>query len=131
MYVCVSINVIIMQHTVYDMYNIYYYIKYVDVIEPIKVCQFSTSTSDLIITTTVDVTNEQVDNAMMTALMVAAYKGHVEVVQMLLQSGKVHVDQKDSKVSMLFIIHLPILFMYRIIINECVYSVYLYCSSIL
>ena len=101
-----------MQHTVYDMYNIYYYIKYVDVIEPIKVCQFSTSTSDLIITTTVDVTNEQVDNAMMTALMVAAYKGHVEVVQMLLQSGKVHVDQKDSKVSMLFIIHLPILFMY-------------------
>ena len=49
---------------------------------------------------------------MMTALMVGAYKRHVEVVQMLLQAGKVHVDQQTSDVSMLFIIRLPILFMY-------------------
>ena len=49
---------------------------------------------------------------MMTALTVAAYRGHMEVVQMLLQAGKVHVDQQTSDVSMLFIIHLPILFMY-------------------
>ena len=54
----------------------------------------------------------QVDYSMMTALIVAAYKGHVEVVQMLLQSGKVHVDQKDSEVSILFIINLHVLFMY-------------------
>ena len=45
----------------------------------------------------------QVDYRIMTALIVAAYKGHVEVVQMLLQSGKVHVDQKDSEVCMLYI----------------------------
>ena len=60
---------------------------------------------------------------MMTALMVAAYKGHVEVVQMLLQAGKVHVDQQSCVSSMLFIIHFYILFLYRIILNECVYCV--------
>ena len=54
---------------------------------------------------------------MMTAMIVAAYKGHVGIVQMLLQSGKVHVDQKDSQVSMLFFIHLPILFMYIVCIE--------------
>ena len=80
--------------------------------EPGKVRQFSTATSDNIITNTVDVTNVQVDYWMMTALIVAAHKGLVEVVLMLLQSGKVHIDQQTSVSSMLFIIHLPILFMY-------------------
>ena len=57
-------------------------------------------------------TNVQVIDRHMTALTVAAYEGHVDIMQMLLQSGKVHVDQKDRLVSMFFIIHLHILFMY-------------------
>ena len=126
MYVCVSINVIVMQHTVYIVCT-------ASVISNMLMLWnlVSTATSDNILTTTVTVTSVQVNFCVLTALTAAAQNGHVEVVQMLLQSEKVHVDQKDSKVSMLFIIHLPILFMYRIIINECVYSVYLYCSSIL
>ena len=68
--------------------------------------------SDNIIANTVTVANVQVDYSMMTALIVAAYKGRVEFVRLLLQSGKVHVDQKDSEVSILFIIHLHVLFMY-------------------
>ena len=99
--------------------------------EPGKVCQFSTATGDNIIITTVTVTNVQVDCMMMTALIVAAYRGHVDIMRLLLQSGKVHVDRQDREVSMFFIIHLHILFIHRIILNECVYCVvYIYvCSS--
>ena len=89
--------------------------------EPGKVCQFSTATNGHIITNTVTVANVQVDYSMRTALTVAALKGHVEVVQMLLQSGKVHVDRQDLRVSMLFINHLPILFMYIML-----YILYIY-----
>ena len=32
----------------------------------------------------------------MTALIAAAYEGNVTIVPMLLQSGKVHVDQQTS-----------------------------------
>ena len=41
------------------------------------------------------------DGWKMPALMVAAYKGHLEIVQMLLQSKKVDVDQESSAVSIL------------------------------
>ena len=93
-----------------------------------NICQFSTTTSYNIIANTVTVTNVQVDCLIMTALIVAAYMGHVDIVQMLLPSGKVHVDQKDRLVSMLLIIHSPLLFisiycMYRILLNESVYCV--------
>ena len=93
--------------------------------EPGKVCQFSTATNGHIITNTVTVANVQVDYSMRTALTVAALKGHVEVVQMLLQSGKVHVDRQDLRVSMLFINHLPILFMYIML-----YILYIYIVAV-
>ena len=38
-------------------------------------------------------------NLKMPALIVAAYNGHLDIVQMLLQSKKVDVNQKCSKVS--------------------------------
>ena len=37
----------------------------------------------------------------MPALLAAAYKGHLDIVQMLLESGKVDVNQKDSEVTIL------------------------------
>ena len=39
----------------------------------------------------------------MPALIVAAYMGHVDIVQMLLQSKKVDVNQKSSKVNILLL----------------------------
>ena len=40
-------------------------------------------------------------NLKMPALIVAAYRGHLDIVQMLLQSKKVDVNQKNSIVSIL------------------------------
>ena len=34
----------------------------------------------------------------MPALAATAYKGHLEIVQMLLQAGKVSIDQTDKQV---------------------------------
>ena len=53
------------------------------------------------ITTATAATSVQVDGRTMPALLAAAYKGHLEIVQMLLESGKVNVDQQGSVVSIL------------------------------
>ena len=39
----------------------------------------------------------------MSALMVAAKKGHLEIVQLLLQSNKVDINQKNSEVKYLLL----------------------------
>ena len=57
----------------------------------------------------------------MPALLAAAWKGHLEIVQMLLESRKVHVDQQDSKVTILLYHIYSIYIMYILIICIDIY----------
>ena len=41
----------------------------------------------------------------MTALMIAAYKGHLNIVQLLLQSNKVDVNQQDIEYDQVHILY--------------------------
>ena len=100
------------------MYSIYYYIKYDDVMEPVN--------SDNVITKTGIPTSVQDHAWKITALIVAAYEGHVNIVQMLLQSGKIHVDQKDSEVCMLFVfMYVRYIYIY-IYMYVLLHSIYIY-----
>lgn len=50
----------------------------------------------------------------MTALLVAAYNGDLEIVQMLLHTGKVHVNQQSSvRIYNLYVVLMFIILCYR------------------
>ena len=62
----------------------------------------------------------------MPALMVATRRGHLNIVQMLLESKKIDVNQKRSKVSILLfviVIGIMIIMIIIIIINGIVITV--------
>ena len=44
----------------------------------------------------------QVDDCMMTALLAAAFKGHLGIVEMMLHSKKVDVNQQNSEVNIVY-----------------------------
>ena len=44
-------------------------------------------------------TSIQADGYMLPALVVAAGNGHLDIIQLLLQSGKVDINQQSSDVS--------------------------------
>ena len=52
------------------------------------------------INTNINITTSlQADGCMLPALVVAAGNGHLDIIQLLLQSGKVDINQQSSDVS--------------------------------